>query len=362
MLALAPSLDDNDMYKDTCQHLLVYQSDKDTSIQEETLIHEQEVIADTTQAGTADILEDSSEESEGEMDSSDPDDNFLSDAKKLKSKKVLSVPDKLHAVIIDIVQSEVQCKHMCWLICQVCEEEYKHLILIWGMPIFWNTLYAEIECAIKLKPVVFFCPSSLDDLLTHGQKKHAASHKKKNWFLTPEYWDMLSKLCYILWLFNQATLELSKANAPTICKVLPLYKLVQEHLQCALHDTQLEYNPYGLDSAIQAGLDKVEKYLHHAIRSDYILLGAVLHPSIWITYFEDDTWWAPAIPKHAHMLIDHLYNLYSEQGSHSGHSIFMQAIHGAQSHIQTNSTNDVESYFSGAYPCVWTKMSSNGTG
>jgi hypothetical protein len=39
------------------------------------------------------------------------------------------------------------------LICQVCEEKHRHLVLVCDMPICWNTWYAEIEQAIKLKPV-----------------------------------------------------------------------------------------------------------------------------------------------------------------------------------------------------------------
>jgi hypothetical protein len=75
-------------------------------------------------------------------------------------------------------------------------------------------------------------------------------------------------------IFHQATLELSKAGVPTICKVLPLYRLVQEHLEHALRDLELEYDSYGLEDAIQAGLTKLEKYLKRAVKNDYVLLGA----------------------------------------------------------------------------------------
>jgi hypothetical protein len=45
---------------------------------------------------------------------------------------------------------------------------------------------------------------------------------------------------------------------PTICKVLPLYKLLEEHLRCAKEDLELEDDPYGLACAVNTGLKKLE--------------------------------------------------------------------------------------------------------
>jgi hypothetical protein len=61
---------------------------------------------------------------------------------------------------------------------------------------------------------------------------------------------------------------------PTICKVLPLYKLIEEHLKRAKEDLELEDDPYGLARAIDAGLKKLDVYLNRALVSDYPLLGA----------------------------------------------------------------------------------------
>ncbi|KAF8584650.1 hypothetical protein K439DRAFT_1345601 [Ramaria rubella] len=232
------------------------------------------------------------------------------------------------------------------------------------MPVHWNTWYAEIERAIKLKLAINQCIDQLDQGLT-GQKKCTAACKKRTWFLSPGDWDMLTRLCKILEIFHQATLELSKAGVPTICKVLPIYKLVEGHLQHTLRDCKLEYDPRGLEKLINAGLTKLNKYLKQAIESDYVLLGAVLHPSIWIAYFEDRTCWDPEVAKRARTLVDHLHDLYTEEtqesetqkpdvpgSSTNGSSIFMQAICGMQNKLQAHSTNEVESYFSGAYPCV----------
>ncbi|KAF8579803.1 hypothetical protein K439DRAFT_1308378, partial [Ramaria rubella] len=93
------------------------------------------------------------------------------------------------------------------------------------MPIRWNTWYAEIDRAIKLKPAINHWIDQLNQWLK-GKNQCDATHKKCEWFLTPSDWDMLAKLCSILEVFHQATLELSKVKQPTICKVLPLYKLI----------------------------------------------------------------------------------------------------------------------------------------
>ncbi|KAF8576980.1 hypothetical protein K439DRAFT_590294 [Ramaria rubella] len=176
---------------------------------------------------------------------------------------------------------------------------------------------------------------------------------------------MLDRLCGILKIFDQATLELSKTHVPTICKVLPLYKLVQEHLEAALRDLEMEHDIYGISIAVQAGLDKLEKYLDCAMDNDYVLLGAVLNPSICITYFEDLARWQPAVARRARTLLDHIYDTYAEMDDspiikpatpadpkHEQSSIFAQAIRSAEPKVSKSSTNELETYFSGAYPCV----------
>lgn len=35
----------------------------------------------------------------------------------------------------------------------LCEQEYKNLVLVCGMPIRWNTTYAEIDHVLELEPV-----------------------------------------------------------------------------------------------------------------------------------------------------------------------------------------------------------------
>lgn len=76
-------------------------------------------------------------------------------------------------------------------------------------------------------------------------------------------------------LFNEATLDLSKSGEPTICKVLPLFKLIETHLEDVIANFALEYDdPYGIQNAFEKGLKKHQKYLQKALVSDYPLLGA----------------------------------------------------------------------------------------
>jgi hypothetical protein len=62
---------------------------------------------------------------------------------------------------------------------------------------------------------------------------------------------------------------------PTICKVLPLYKTIQKHLEVAILDPDLENDEaYGLKGALEAGLAKIDLHLGKALVGDYPLLGA----------------------------------------------------------------------------------------
>jgi len=71
-----------------------------------------------------------------------------------------------------------------------------------------------------------------------------------------------------------ATLELSKTKVPTICKVLPLYKMIQQHLETAINDPDLIEDKLGLKAALNAGLEKIDIHLKKSLVGDYPLLGA----------------------------------------------------------------------------------------
>ena len=79
--------------------------------------------------------------------------------------------------------------------------------------------------------------------------------------------------------FQDATLEFSQTKVPTISKVLPLFKMIQQHLQKALEDPDLAKDRSGmkyrgLKTALKCGLTKINAYLVKASVSDYTLLGA----------------------------------------------------------------------------------------
>ena len=78
--------------------------------------------------------------------------------------------------------------------------------------------------------------------------------------------------------YQEATLEFSTTTAPTICKVLPIYKAIQEHLKDTLMDPNLadmqnvEYAK--LKNGVRAGLEKMDIHLVKALKGDYPLLSA----------------------------------------------------------------------------------------
>jgi hypothetical protein len=79
--------------------------------------------------------------------------------------------------------------------------------------------------------------------------------------------------------FQDATLEFSQTKVPTICKVLPLFKTIQHHIQDALHDPDLVRDKSGqkyggLKSGLKAGLKKLDIHLEKALIGDYPLLSA----------------------------------------------------------------------------------------
>jgi hypothetical protein len=79
--------------------------------------------------------------------------------------------------------------------------------------------------------------------------------------------------------FQDATSEFSQTKVPTISKVLPLFKMIQQHLQSALEDPDLARDKSGmkyrgLKTALKCGLEKINTYLEKALVGDYPLLGA----------------------------------------------------------------------------------------
>jgi hypothetical protein len=135
----------------------------------------------------------------------------------------------------------------------------------------------------------------MEQNLTGKAKAMARCHQKK-WGLSREEWEMLEKLCLVLKVssvvrlsapimtltdptqkYQEATLEFSTTTAPTICKVLPIYKAIQGHLKDTLTDPDLadtqnvEYAK--LKNGVRAGLEKMDIHLAKALKGDYPLLS-----------------------------------------------------------------------------------------
>ena len=184
--------------------------------------------------------------------------------------------------------------------------------------------------------------------------------------------------------FQDVTLEFLQMKVPTISKVLPLFKMIQQHLEDLLRDPDLIKDKsgqkyHGLKSGIKVGLDKINIHLEKALVGDYPLLGAgkwpiiynlihnwlfvlVLHLSIHLAYFEDTSKWDLSIAKCACMLLEHLYDIYKADFSTSNTtapkvlptstSIFLDVIHNLTPNQQKASITEIKAFFSSTYPCL----------
>ncbi|OBZ67474.1 hypothetical protein A0H81_12662 [Grifola frondosa] len=131
-----------------------------------------------------------------------------------------------------------------------------------------------------------------------GKKKKAVTCKKRRWFLSPIEWDLLKSLCTILEGFQSVTLAFSRAGVPTICLILPLYKYMETHMNDSVRK-HCKPNQAQLQLALGNGLKKLNVYMEKALLSKYPLLGAVLHPSIQLKYFKDNSKWDAELLIHA---------------------------------------------------------------
>ena len=87
----------------------------------------------------------------------------------------------------------------------------------------------------------------------------------------------------------------------------------------------------------------------------------VLHPSIRLSYFEDKSKWDPSIAIRARVLLEHLYEIYKEDGPVSdtaaphaqnpAPSVFMDAIKIVAPSL-SRAVTEIEAFFSGTYPCT----------
>jgi len=143
--------------------------------------------------------------------------------------------------------------------------------------------------------------------------------------------------------------------------------MIQQHLQKALDDPDLVKDKSGmkyrgLKTALNCGLKKIDIHLEKALVSDYPLLGAVLHPSIRLTYFEDMSKWDMSIANRARLVLEHLYNVYEEESPvpelsvpkpPMAASVFLDAVRNISPRTQQKpAITELEAYFSGTNPCL----------
>ncbi|KIK77791.1 hypothetical protein PAXRUDRAFT_165740 [Paxillus rubicundulus Ve08.2h10] len=149
--------------------------------------------------------------------------------------------------------------------------------------------------------------------------------------------------------------------------MLPLYKHTKQHIKSHLAQAWKDFGLHRLHDALQNGLQKLEKHMETTLKSDYPLLGAILHPALQLSYFKDTTLW-PAVlglPSRARVLLEHLHLTYNVKTSSNTLSIhkntsalpaspskqspFMATI---KTHGTSNCTtqSEVNVYLSGLYP------------
>ena len=93
--------------------------------------------------------------------------------------------------------------------------------------------------------------------------------------------------------FRDATLEFLQTKVPTISKVLPLFKMIQQHLEDSLRDPDLIKDKSGqkycgLKSGIKAGLDKINIHLERLLSEttlSLVLVSDQLFTTSFITNF-----------------------------------------------------------------------------
>ncbi|KAJ7449761.1 hypothetical protein B0H11DRAFT_2332104, partial [Mycena galericulata] len=176
------------------------------------------------------------------------------------------------------------------------------------MKVRWNTTLAELERAQLLQRAFDSFVSKLPTGLA-GKAKRVAQARKKKWEMKSGDWEYVSKLIDALQVLKQCTLEFSKKRVPTICKVLPLYKLIQVTLTDLA--TKHENDEPTLSDALLAGASMATKYISNALFGDYVLLGAVLHPAVRIAFFQGQQW-DPSVAIRARKLLLDIVKKYAE--------------------------------------------------
>ncbi|KAJ7660882.1 hypothetical protein DFH06DRAFT_988730, partial [Mycena polygramma] len=101
--------------------------------------------------------------------------------------------------------------------------------------------------------------------------------------LTAKEWDMLEKLGGILEIFSKVTKQMSRAKAPTLPWVLPMYEHMLKELTAHRDDVTL-LSP--LRTAASAGLEKLNQYYEKAKGCQFNVVATMLHPYLGLPWFK----------------------------------------------------------------------------
>ncbi|CAE7179522.1 unnamed protein product [Rhizoctonia solani] len=225
----------------------------------------------------------------------------------------LNCLQKVHCIVVDITSSTARQKRMRAIIWALGLELRA---VIKSVKVRWNSILAEIRRAILLKAAINQYVLTLDEGKSGVSLRRARALKKK-WTITDEEWDLLDEIVKILEPFESATRDYSKRGRTVLHSVLPTYVVLREKL----FQSRLRLSNFSLGSsvfdtlveALKAGEQKLDKYLHLALKSDLTLLASILHPGMRIKYFQDAQRWGslgPQLVKRGHELLEYLYELY----------------------------------------------------
>ncbi|KIJ06033.1 hypothetical protein PAXINDRAFT_158866, partial [Paxillus involutus ATCC 200175] len=195
-LGIAPDPDVHDTFIEARGFPVAYNPNDDEAVLEELNLmaaesksHEMTVIDG--------VESDSDDEVDDDEDLRSDQDSHTGQSGAAKASRQLSAVAKLHAIVVDVLRSDIRRKKMRKFIRQLCNESFKNLVLVRAMEVRWNTTYAEMDRGIKLKPAVNHWVDQLDSSLT-GKKKAAATRKKKKWHISHSEWELLERLCIVL--------------------------------------------------------------------------------------------------------------------------------------------------------------------
>ncbi|KAF9508812.1 hypothetical protein BS47DRAFT_1397521 [Hydnum rufescens UP504] len=123
--------------------------------------------------------------------------------------------------------------------------------------------------------------------------------------LSPSEWVSLSDLEEILEPFANITLEMSKADMPTLSFALPFYELMEKHLSRIIVGRKAS-NPV-LTNAAAGRYDVLKKYYDYARQNQNYSLAT----SIWSSFFRERHDYGAE--DRAHVLFEHVYDEYKKR-------------------------------------------------